>query len=234
MAILKNWPCLIMGSESDDWRLVGVTEGDRTVAGFPLFRRLDGGGLWTLTLSDILISTPDEIRTWDAITGQMDEGVTPFAVPYLISATQPFVDSARSAPVPHSDGATHSDGSPFGTRLIDCAIEQGADLRATRVKIRRKRAARFRGGERFSVTHADWGPRLHKVIGVVDGQDSAVTTVDIRPPLRFPVSAGTDIEMDRPLCTMTISDPSGAGGPLQQRRFGTRTISFVEFGRLPE
>lgn len=230
-ATLPDWPCILMNAESDDWRLVGATEGDRGVDGVPQFSRIDGGGRWTLTVANIALLGADAIRAWDSVTGIMDEVVQPVAVPYLIPATQPF-PADYDPSVTYSDGSLHSDGSPIAGRLIKCALDASAALRATTVDIRVTAAGEFRGGERFSIEHGVWSHRLYKIVRVKQLATDLVRA-EIRPPLRQAVAAGVDLEFDRPKCAMVAADPSGLGGPLTARRFGVRTVAFVEAGKPP-
>ena len=231
-ADLPEWPCILMNAESDDWRLVGATEGDRGVDGVPQFTRIDGGGRWTLTVANIALISADAIRTWDAVTGLMDESVRPVAVPYLIPATQPFYTDDDPS-VTYSDGATHSDETLIEGATIECQLEAPAALRATTVDIRTRAAAPFRGGERFSIKHDVWSHRLYKIIAFEQISNNVVRA-EIRPPLREATPAGAELDFERPKCAMVVADPAGLGGPLTARRFGARTLSFIEAGRPPQ
>lgn len=240
MPVLPHFPPSLLREEALLWELKGVTVGGgESAGGQEALTRLDGGGLWKASLNGVALRTADHVRAWRALAAICDGGVQPVVVPMCDGRhiPAPEVNGVRVASldvVPHSDGATFSDGSGYASSVVEASLAVAAVLRATSLTVTLTAGSALRGGEYFSIDHADLRWRLYRVRTAVDNGDGTFA-VTIRPPLRAAVTAGSVLEFDRPKCVMRIASADAMDLMLEQRRRGRPSVSFVEaFPPFPE
>lgn len=106
--------------------------------------------------------------------------------------------------------------------LASAALAEAADLRATRIKVDYSNSTGLRPGQRFAI-----GNRLHEVqLAWVDAAGDNV--LQIQPPLRAAVAAGTLVELHQPRCLMRLADASGPAYDDLNPRMQAVTLQFVE------
>lgn len=229
---LQTWPRSLMRDRMLSWALTGRTvSGGRALSGAMPLVRFDGGGLWTATLGDVQISTPDQVRAWRALAASLDGGATPVILEARDERHAPWptvggVAVSEATRAYADDTAVADDGATFVGSAIDASIAEDAALRATVLSITLANAANLRGGEYFSIEHDRQSHRLYVVAAVIQSETAA--SIRIRPPLREAVEAGTRLEFDRPKCVMQLAEPSAMDVALERRIYGYATVKFIE------
>lgn len=126
--------------------------------------------------------------------------------------------------VPHSDGATFSDGAGYGQSFSGATLAAAAALNATEIQISLPAGLSLLPGMRFSMPDG----RLHEIGDVLAWDGGTLWTIRIGPWLRAAYGAGTPLEFDRPVCRMRLASDEAGALSLSLNRFGTPTIEFVE------
>jgi hypothetical protein len=224
MPVIKTFPATIARENSAMFELTGMTiSSGQTASGVMPLARMDGGGLWKATFSDVAIVTIEQVLAWRQIAAYCDGGVSPIIVPFCETRYQPGLAKLAQTFVPHSDDTPHSDDSPYsGGSRLDARFGAPAVLRQTVVHISFLTGGPFVGGEHFSVNHPTIGPRLYRVVNA-DGP-----LVEIRPPLRGPIPTGTILELEHPACVMRLATSDAMDLTLTQRKFGRPSVDFLE------
>jgi hypothetical protein len=205
-------------------RGVSVTGGE-SLSGIVQTMRSDGGGRWRATFGDGTLKERNEVMQWRAMTADMDDGGTPYIVRICDARHQPGGGRTR---VPHSDGTPFDGGSEYeGSTVV--ATASAASLRATALTVALS-GQDVVGGERFTILHASWGPRLYVVVSVEpSGGDLAIK---IRPPLREAIGDDTPLDFGNLRCVMQLVDDKSS--PLQFGRLVEAAIEFVEYMDRPD
>lgn len=228
---LLHWPRALMRDRVWQWELTGRTiTGGRTLSGAIPMARFDGGGLWSCEMTDVQVSTADQVRAWRALSALLDGGATPVVLEARDERFAPWSGSATSPTSSlNSDGSGPSDGTTYQTPAITATLGSPADLRATSLQLIMSIAGSLRGGEMFSIEHQTYSHRLYRIAAVV--QNGNVASVSIRPPLREATWIGAKIEFDNPKCVMQLATPDAMDLPLTRRTYGQARVRFVE--RMP-
>ena len=234
-----EFPRQLLREKSHSWNLVGVaaTPG-QTSQSVAAIVRSDGGGFWSCSMSDVSLSGGGALRgrdrqkistlLWRAIRQICDGGVNAIVVPRNDALFVPWPDGvARSAgSVPHSDGSFFSDGSGYYQPII--SITSGpAALRDKSLGITLNYSGDLMGGEAFSILHPIMGWRLYE-ISTVETVTETTAIIGFNPPLREAVTDGTQLEFDRPRCTMRLAKPSSMDLSVQPWTFNSASVDFVE------
>ena len=233
------FPRLLLRERSNSWNLVGVavSPGQTGQSVAPLVRT-DGGGYWSCQMTDVSLSGGGSLRgkdrqkistlLWRAVRQVCDGGVTPIVVPRNDALFRPWPEglSTSDVIVSHDDGASFSDGSEYIQSAIDitCAA---ASLRDTTLEITILNASELQGGESFSICHPTMGWRLYE-IATVEMDTDTTGTITFKPPLREDVATGTELEFDKPRCTMRLAAPSSMDLAVAPWTFNTASASFIE------
>jgi hypothetical protein len=231
--ILRYFPEALLGPAKLSWELGGAAiSGGQTASGIMPVSRLDGGGLWKVTMTGVPTFTPDRRRSWHALTAIGDGGVQPIIVPCreMVDAPWPLVGgiAQMSLPaVPHSDDSSFSDGSLYDNSMIAAKLTAAAVLRATSLTISVTTGDDLHGGEYFSIDHATNRWRLYRIRTAVKNLDGT-WAVTIRPPLREDVLANVVIEFDRPKCVMRLAAADSMDATFETAWNGTQSAMFVE------
>ena len=222
------WPEMLMRDRRVTWALSGQSaSGGRTLSGVVPRMRLDGGGIWMATLSDLQVSTPDQVRVYRALEALLDGGARPVVLTRRDTLFYPApVDAFGArvtgfADVSCDDGAYLDDGSGFYTSTVDATADAAA-LRATTLTVTITVGSALKGGEVFSIEHATYSHRMYTV-AKVDGSQ-----ITIRPPLREAITGSTRLEFDYPKCVMQLSSTSEMDLPMELRTYGQTTVKFLE------
>jgi hypothetical protein len=234
------FPRRLLREKSHSWNLVGVavTPGQTAQSVAPIIRS-DGGGFWSLSMSDVSLSGGGALRgkdrqkittlLWRAIRQVCDGGVNAIVVPRNDALFRPWpVGLAQAASiVTHDDDTLFDDAAGYFQSVIDISCVGGATLRATSMVLALNYCGTLQGGEAFSIEHPTMGWRMYE-IATVTPIDAAHVTVTFMPPLREAVSDGDQLEFDRPCCTMRLGKPSSMDLSIAPWTFNSASADFVE------
>lgn len=228
---LIYWPEVLCRDRSITFELMARTiTGGRSLSGPQQVGRIDGGGIWSATLSDVQVSTPTHVRAWRALAARLDSGVTAIVMPFRDEqfAPWPLVGgiALTSSMATASDDSTPDDDTEYVGTCITATLAAGAELRATELTVTVSVGSALQGGEHFSIEHETYSHRLYRVAKVLEGD--GVTTLQIRPPLREATSAGKRLSFDTPKCVMQLATPSAMDLALDLRTYGRSSPKFVE------
>ncbi|MGI4818628.1 MAG: hypothetical protein ACRYFE_08910 [Janthinobacterium lividum] len=195
---MDYWPWGLLTPNTDRWTLRGQTiNGGTSLAGSGRLARADGGGMW-VGEQTFLLSGRDAIKAARAVEACLDGGVGRIVA---WSFEAPFAPAGLAQTnVPHSDGAPFGDGSDYLSSPAGAVTAASAALRATRIEVTML-AGHLQAGEHFSIRHPLKGIRRYRVARVFGNE------IDIRPPLREAVPAGTELFFLRVGCVCRLANP---------------------------
>lgn len=219
---LKLW-------EADhEWNIIGNTATAGVTSGAAVDVRSDGGGMWSASLNNIQFMDKTYTLLWRAVRQICSGGVTPIVVHRREEAFLPFpVGSSEFGSIPHSDDTFFDDGSGYYQSVMDVTAYADAVLRDTTLYFELNNCGRLGGGESFSINHPTFGWRLYE-IGAVNYLDDTHVVVAFNPPLREDVTAGAQIEFDRPRCTMKLVNSASMDLNVTTYPFSLATVKFIE------
>lgn len=201
-----------------------VVTGPRTLTGRSNVNAVDAG-YWTARLALATLPEGAAIRAARAFRAKLQGGAHQALVPVTDSGQAPWPTPGvtSQAVSDFTDDTQFSDGAGFFEPLIRIALSADAALRAARVSVTVTAAGTISGGEYFSVDG-----RLHVIRDVVSVSGSAQTW-DIWPPLRGPLSSGRDLNFDRPVCLMRLTEEAAFDLPIGPYYFhGAAELAFEE------
>lgn len=195
------WPRSVLKPKRDPFNIAPRTlAGPSSVSGVSQVSSSDAG-IWKATFADILIKRGTaSVLAFRAIANLLEGRMHPILVPRCC-AYQPFNPDWKDLlnKVPHSDASPFSDGGLYRSRAIDIRLTSNIPLRGTTANIAIVTAGQLQPGQDFSV-----GERMYRIRTVhMTGENTA--TITFRPPAREAVTAGTDMEFDRPVCRMRLA-----------------------------
>lgn len=204
-------------------RVVGPTSLDSTMQVIA-----SPGGHWQIEYQSIPMFSPDQIRTWRAISSKANRGV-PVIVPLYDQDQQPYAGVyAPGSIVPHSDGTYFTDGAGYITEAITAEATTGAALRATSLEIQIAAGGNLMGGEYFSIWHGDrWRKRLY-LIEEVAASGAGAYEISFSPPLREAIASGIGLDFANPSCTCWLAQDQGMGDERASEIMTRRNVTFVE------
>lgn len=222
------FPRKLLREADHDWNIAGNTMVAGVASGASVDVRSDGGGLWVASINNIQFWDASFTLCWRAVRQLCNGGVTPIVVPRNDIAFAPFPNGSEIPQLPFSDSSLFSDGAGFYQPAINIvAGVGGAALRATSLPIVINVAKPLQGGESFSINHPIWGWRLYE-IGTVTMSDAGHGVITFNPPLREAVDAGTQLEFDRPRCTMKLVNAGAMDLNVTTWPFSCPSVKFVE------
>lgn len=240
MTALPHFPISLLRENGVLFELMGmVIQGGQSASGLMPATRLDGGGNWKATLSDVSLRTADHVRAWRALAAICDGGVQPIIVPMCDKRHMPAplvngIPLYSLDDVPHSDNSPFSDDTEYASDVIEATLNAVAALRATSITINMIAGGDLMGGEYFSIDHETLRWRLYRLRTVLDNGDGTWACT-IRPPLRAAVAADTPLQFDRPKCVMRLASADAMDLMLEQRKRAHPSVSFIEaFPPFPE
>ena len=202
--------------------------------------RSDGGGFWSCVMSDVSLSgvkgldlegkQRQKVSTllWRAVRQICDGGVNAIVVPRNDALFRPYPSGVVAYDrTPHSDGSHFDDSAGYYQPVISVKVSGDRPLRSTTLVLDLVRCGELMGGESFSIQHPTRGWRLYE-IATVDMIDDARAVVTFMPPLRESVTDGTDVEFDRPCCTMRLARPASMDLTVVPWTFNQASVDFVE------
>lgn len=239
--MVPEFPRALLRERSHAWNIAGNTMAPgQTGAGVMTIGRSDGGGYWTCAMSAVSLSGRKSVGDvgrdrqkystllWRAVRQLCAGGVNLIVVPRNDALFRPFPAGGKEyEAAQHSDGALFGDDTGYYQPVISVKTYAAANLRATTLGLQLLNCAQLVGGESFSINHPAVGWRLYEIATVeqVDGMHAVVT---FNPPLREAVAVGTEVEFDRPRCTMRLLNPGAMDLSVQPWTFNSADVSFVE------
>lgn len=207
-------PCQFSFDDQDIRREGMTASGGRSLSGYEDVIRTDGGGFIVAEFTNGETWEREDTLAWRALTDGMDGGAIPVVVHFCDRLHQPIGD-AYTVP-----------GTTYATKGAQASATTAAALRATSLRLAIVSEKPLVGGEWFTIVHPTWGERAYRII------DIQGDTIQIRPPLREAIAAGTPLDFDDPRCRMRLSGaPSNA---TNIGRFQAVAARFVEDMRTPE
>ncbi|MGJ4888961.1 hypothetical protein ACQR1Y_12245 [Bradyrhizobium sp. HKCCYLRH3099] len=241
--MIPRFPGRVLRDTALTWQIGGRSiSAGQTGSGVEPTAETSGGGLWRAELASVRIRTPDEVRCWRVLEGLLDSGAAQVIVTMCDKRYFP-VPEVNGAPLlsygdlPVTDDGTNTalfdDDTGIAQPVVVAYVAEDAALRATEIAISFVQSGELMGGEHFSIDHPNLGPRIYRIVKVVE--EEGASRVTIRPPLREAVQALTDVEFDAPACVMKVASAESMRLTLDQRRRGSPTASFIEsFDALAE
>jgi hypothetical protein len=233
------FPRLLLREKSHSWNLAGTAASPgQTALNVVTVMRSDGGGYWICNLTDVSLGARgtganrtrqrNATLLWRAVRQLANGGASLMVVPRNDALFRPWPAGVALAEVetPHSDLTLFSDGTGYEQSVIDI-VANAADLRATSLSITINKAGTLLGGESFSIRHGNLSWRLYE-IGSVVYTDASHAVISFNPPLREAILAGTQLEFDRPRCTMRLTAPGAMDLSVTPWTFNSASGQFVE------
>lgn len=187
-----------------------------------------GAGIWTATLGEIPVVTPQQVRMMRALATLLQGKVGMIRVPCYDALQAPWpvvngVPQTEIPPQPHGDNTFFSDGSGYHqTQIVVRA--RAAAAGASQITVDVERAGAIQDGNRFSI-----GNRLYGITFVSPGPDAGSLVLQVFPPLRDAVATGDVCNFDRPVCLMRLATDSELDIDLDLGRWDNPTVSMIEF-----
>lgn len=180
-------------------------------------------GIWKASYGGIPVVNCQSITLWRALNTLLEGRMNSVAVPYSMRC-QPFSSDWESVHdgVPHSDGSPFADSGLYQSRLIDVHLTSNIPLRGTTANIALHTAYGVQPGQVFSIKDRLYRIRTLQMIG------ENTATITFRPPAREAVSAGSEIEFDRPVCRMRLATDAEMDLPLDYGLWSFPTVNFIE------
>lgn len=186
------------------------------------------------------IRTNAEVLAWRALRSQLKGRANPAILPNfdgkrLSWPVETFGGNSTgrvlTPRVAHEiEGTLGLDGTAYAgleipaSAEINATVNADAAIRATTVVLNKTKGEPFIAGQQFGVTAL----RIYEIATIVSVV-GAVTTVTIWPPLRAAVTATTPVRFTRPTCLMRCLNLGDELRKLEQLRFATLNLEFVEY-----
>lgn len=219
------FPVHIFNPSSCKLRLVARTiDGGEAINGEQDVIATDGGGRWIVEYSGFQLIRPETLRAWEAWEAYLDGGAVDVLCPILSlsRANRPFLQRGPAKP----SGLTWDDWcfpeslEYSGDYIV--ASSNAASLRATELTINVQKGAPLAGGETFGV-----GERVHRVSRVKSRPSTQSAVVNIRPPLRAALSAGS-LNFNLPKLKCRLAPGQDISLDIFSNRQASPSIVFVE------
>jgi hypothetical protein len=180
-------------------------------------------GIWRATFGSVIVKSRNEVLAWRAIDVLLEGRLGAILLP-MCAGYQPRPDDAAELglydSIPHSDDAFFSDDSGYQGRVINVHAAAPAAARAVSMSVTVVVAGTIEPGQHFSI-----GERLYRIRSF----NSDTGTMTFRPPLREAVTTGTALNFDSPVGKFRLATDDGMNLELALRRFGSPSVSFVEY-----
>lgn len=211
--------------------LVGAAlDGGRSLAGDNQFADFGAGGYWQVEFGEQALWSRAKVLAWRALAAAADSGATDILVPLADRRHQPL-ENPLVTPDPFGL-TTWDDGlTPWAPDQVTAEVTADAALGDTQLECTFTAPRALLGGEHFSVKHATWDWRLHRISRLVSGGlgTGDATVIDVRPPLREAIVAGALLNFDSPRCLMRADGDIEPN--IEMLKFGRASARFKEAGK---
>ncbi len=181
-------------------------------------------GVWSIRYDTVVVASVAQRLTWRALAAQILGRTTPVVVPvYDRRELTPVIDGAGGLS-PHSDGATHSDGSMYVTAGASVVVNGVVARGAVAMRLTVITGAAIQAGMHFSI-----GQRLYRVASITSSA-SGGTDVRLRfwPPAREGIIDGAEVDFAAPVCKCRLDSAAGLDLDLDHGRHGFPSITWIE------
>lgn len=186
-------------------------------------------GCWYIQYNSISVIEEFRVKLWRVMQARLNVVNTPILIPVFDCKRSPWpLDVSGNKIVsygdaPHSDDSLFSDGSGYGTDVIDIEVATAAEFRDTSLEITINNAADLEGGEFFSTLAGD----MYTIVSLelISGTTYAIS---VSPPLRAALPAGTKLQFDNPVCRCVLENPGSMSLMLTQRVVARPSLEFIE------
>jgi hypothetical protein len=225
-----NFPVRLFCPPSLSVRLEGgAISGGVAPSGDAAVEAMTAGARWAMSFGETPLWDRADLMAWRMFAAATDVAAMNLIVPVWDRLYQPFASSAYTGATTFGQ-VVWRDVQTWDEDQVHAAVAATTDAHATDLPMTFAGGA-LTGGEHFSIYGPRYGWRLYRAIRIkaeVDG----VKTVEIRPPLREWVEAGTRLNFDSPRCTMHCE--GDISEVVELLRHGRGTATFVEsFNRYP-
>lgn len=226
MAEILVWPHELLQPENTIADVVPFTRtGGRVIGGAKPAYRTDLGH-WRIDLENVLVSSPEQRRAWDAISTYLGGSSGRIAVPIWTLDSAPYANAdcgwEEDILVPHSDGTPFSDGTGYMQSPISIISHGVTGIGATVMSMRIINGAADIAGTRFSHRHG-----AYKVGQVLDITGD-IWTVRVTPSIAALIPAGADLEFHRPTCVCNLEADTGMRRGMRHDGVELLSVSFIE------
>lgn len=213
-------------------RVSGVHKRARTIAGSASLAGVSqiiasDAGLWVAELSEFPVVTPERIRLWRALEGQINGRANPVVVPIcdMDRGPRPWGE----ATIPHSDETLFDDGTGYYGPAYLATANAAAAQRATTIQILTSsgNVDMPTAGHFFSMRQ-----RLYSITAILSTA-GYITTAKIFPPLREAISQGDGIDFGRPVCRMRLASDDAMDLTLDNQKRGFPSVMLIEDTSTP-
>lgn len=224
---------------SDDFvfwpRTLGVTafgapqvpftrSGGRSLGSVERSTRTDRG-YWTAVMREIVLSTREKRRAFDALAAAIGGKAGLVVVPFKVRSTAPYLSGEYEAPGEvtfDEDEVSFDDDTSFEEPAIVIDMAEAAAIGDTVVTLRVVNAAADLSGITFSYNHAAYktGPAIE-----INGD---LWTVPVVPAIRAAIPADAYLEADNPTCLMRLASDREMDVEDNINPLSTATVNFVE------
>lgn len=197
--------------------------GGRTLGGTKPSYRTDLGP-WNINLENIILSTTEQKRAWNAICAYLGGTSGRIAIPAWAIDTAPYASGLveSGSLIKHSDDTLFSDGAYYSQGPIDIISVGTTAVGATEISMQIINGYADLSGVLFSYNHA-----LYKT-GQVTNISGDIWTVRITPTVRDLIPNGADLEFHRPTCLCNLVSDTGMKRGPNPDRVEKLTVSFIE------
>jgi hypothetical protein len=203
------------------------TLGPRSFSGKQQVQVTDSG-YWVASLAEFPIVHRDQILDWRGIVASLEGMAGDLVVGPFDDLRAPTFGSFPPVitGIPHSDGATFSDGSGYSQSTIRITLAGDLPLRATSAVLTIHQAGALQRGMYFSV-YDGLRPSLH-IITKPPEIDGNQATIQFRPPLRFAVESGATVDFATPKALMNLASADEGALDLDMGRWAKPSLELVE------
>jgi hypothetical protein len=225
-----NFPVRLFRPPSLSVRLeAGAQTGGVAPSGDAAVEAMTAGARWAMTFGETPFWRRDEVLAWRMFTAAADQAGMNVIVPVWDRRYQPFASSGYEGATTFGQ-VVWRDTQTWEAEQVQASVAATTEAQATELPIVFA-GGELTGGEHFSNYGPRYGWRLYRVVRVIS-DEAGVKTVEIRPPLREWVKAGTALNFDSPRSTMHCE--GDISEVVELLRLGRGTATFVEsFNRYP-
>lgn len=230
---LFHFPIVVLWEARVMWELTSQLVGSgQTASGVSPKARIDGGGAWKASLSEINLLNNDARRAFRSMSAICDGGALPIVLPMRLSPDVPYLESAGELlteydDILHTDDVTFESGVGYQVGTIDATLSADALLGDTELTIAISYGGDLEGGEHFSIDHPVMRHRLYRIRTIKDNGDGT-WDVTIRPPLRADTAADTLLNFNSPKCVMRLASGDAMDASFESQWFARPSVDFIE------
>jgi hypothetical protein len=177
--------------------------------------------VWVITLQSIPVASVAQRLTFRALGAQIQGRANPVLVPVFDRVELRGSGSGVTYTAPHSDDSSHSDGSLYASGGSQAVVAAAASMGDVALSVTIVLGS-LEAGQHLSI-----GNRLYRVARV-DAVSGSTLDLIVWPPLRDDVVAGSEIELDNPVCKCRLYDDAGMNVTLEYGRTAFPTVKFLE------